>query len=183
MSKRTDDLFQLVGIHLAEARQSSSIVAFRNRFPWLLTNIAGGIVAAFLSGIFQAELEKVVALALFIPVVLALSESVSIQSASLAIQLLHGQQPTMRTILAKLRSETLTGILLGAASALLVGLAALLWLGEMRVVLALLGGILGGVTCAAVLGMALPNILRFFRRAPTSPPAPSPWRSPTSSRF
>ena len=82
------------------------------------------------------------ALALFIPVVLALSESVSIQSASLAIQLLHGQQPTMRTILAKLRSEALTGLLLGAASALLVGLAALLWLGEIRVVLALLGGIL-----------------------------------------
>jgi magnesium transporter len=166
LSRRTDDLFQLVGIHLAEARQSSSAAAFGNRFPWLLANIAGGVLAAFLSGIFETELKKAVALALFIPVVLALSESVSIQSASLAIQLLHGRQPTMRGILAKLRSETLTGLFLGAASALLVGLVAWAWLGEMRVVLALWGGILGGVTCAAVVGMALPNILRYFRRAP-----------------
>jgi magnesium transporter len=165
-SKRADDLFQLVGVHLAAARQSSSAVAFRSRFPWLLANVAGGILAALLSGVFRAELEHVVALALFIPVVLALSESVSIQSASLAIQMLHGQQPTMRAIFVKLRSELLTGIFLGAASALVVGLVALLWLGELRVVLALSGGILGGVTCAAVVGMALPNILRFFHREP-----------------
>ena len=33
-------------------------------------------------------------------------------------------------------------------------------------VLALLGGILGGVTCAAVIGMAMPNLLRVFQREP-----------------
>ena len=165
-SERHNDLFQLIGVHLAEAKQSSPLVAFRSRFPWLLANVAGGILAAFLSGIFQAELEKAVALAIFIPVVLALSESVSIQSVSLAIELLHGQRPTLQAILGKLRSEAVTGFFLAAASAVAVGLVAILWLGRVRVVAALLGGILGGVTCAAVIGMAIPNVLRFLQREP-----------------
>ncbi len=165
-AQRHHDLFQLIGVHLIEARQSSSLVAFRSRFPWLLANVAGGILAAFLSGIFQAELEKAVALAIFIPVVLALSESVSIQSVSLAIQLLHGQRPTLRAILGKLRAEAMTGLFLGIASAAAVGCVAVLWLGRVRVVAALLGGILAGATCAAVIGMTIPNLLRFFQREP-----------------
>jgi magnesium transporter len=84
-SERNDYLFQLVGVHLTEAQQSSPLIAFRSRFPWLLCNIVGGILAAFLAGVFEGELQRAVALALFIPVVLALAESVSIQSVSLAL--------------------------------------------------------------------------------------------------
>jgi magnesium transporter len=165
-SARNDHLFQLIGVHLSEAQQASPLVAFRNRFPWLITNIAGGIVAAFLLGIFEAELQQAVVLALFIPVVLALSESVSIQSVSLALQVLSGQQPTIYGILGKVRSEAVTGVLLGIASAVLVGVVALVWLGEARVALILLGGIAGGVACSAVFGVAMPNVLRLLRRDP-----------------
>ncbi len=162
----SDELFQLIGVHLTDAQQASPVFAFRSRFPWLLTNIAGGILAAFLAGAFEAELQKVVALALFIPVVLALAESVSIQSLSLALQVLRGRQPTLRAIVKKLRSEIAVGVLLGAASGATVAVVALLWLGQMQVVLCLLGGIAGGVTCAAVIGMSMPNILRLLQREP-----------------
>ncbi|MCF7961550.1 MAG: CBS domain-containing protein [Pirellula sp.] len=161
-----DDLFQLIGVHLTDAQQASPLTAFRRRFPWLLANIAGGILAAFLSGIFEAELQKVVALAMFIPVVLALAESVGIQSVSLALQALRGKRLTMQGILKKLQAEVVTGFFLGAASGVAVGIVALLWLGQVRVFLCLLGGILGGVTCAAVIGVAIPNLLRFFHRDP-----------------
>ena len=164
-AERNHDLFQLIGVHLTEARQLSPAAAFRHRFPWLLANVSGGILAAFLSGVFQAELEKAIALALFIPVVLALSESVSIQSLSLALQLLHGRQPTLKAILAVVWPEMTTGLFLGAASAAVVGAVAMLWIGSVRLVLALAGGILGG-TCAALVGMAMPNLLRLFRREP-----------------
>ncbi len=162
----SDDLFQLIGVHLADARQTSPVAAFRGRFPWLLTNIAGGILAAFLSGMFEAELQKVVALALFIPVVLALAESVSIQSVSLALQSLHGGQPTVQAILKKLRAEAVTGLYLGVASGLAVASVALLWLGQTRVFICLLGGVAGGVTCAAIIGVVMPNLLRLFQREP-----------------
>ena len=90
--------------------------AFVGRFPWLLCNIAGGLLAAVLAEFFAAELKRVVALALFIPVVLALAESVSIQSVSLTLQTLRGQRPTLAELLAKLRRELWTGGLLGVAS-------------------------------------------------------------------
>src|SRR6516165_4633707 len=67
-----DDLFQLIGVHVAHSEQRSPFFAFRRRFPWLGCNLAAGILAAFLCGIFQAELNGVVALAFFIPVVLNL---------------------------------------------------------------------------------------------------------------
>ena len=161
-----DQLFQLIGVHLTDAQQASPAIAFRSRFPWLLANIAGGILAAFLSAAFEAELKKAVALALFIPVVLALAESVSIQSVSLALQVLRGKQPTAQEILKKLRAEVVTGLFLGAASAASVAAVALVWLGQARVAACLLGGIGGGVTCAAVIGVAMPNLLRMFNREP-----------------
>jgi magnesium transporter len=162
-----DELFQLIGVHLTEAQQASPVRAFRQRFPWLLANVAGGIVAAFLSGLFEAQLQKVVALALFIPVVLALAESVSIQSVSLALQTMQGGRPTWATLLPKLGKESLTGVLLGLACGALVGLVALVWIaGQPRVALTILGGIAGGVTCAALFGLGLPNLLRMLRRDP-----------------
>jgi magnesium transporter len=158
-SEPTDYLFQLVGVHLTEAQQSAPLLAFRHRFPWLLCNIGAGILAAFLSGVFKDELQQAVALALFIPVVLALAESVSIQSVSLALRVLHGQSPTWASILTKLRSEIMVGLLLGVASGLSVAVVALVWLGQATVFLCVLGGIGGGVAGAAVLGVAMPNLL------------------------
>ncbi len=45
-------------------------------------------------------------------------------------------------------------------------LVARAWLGKGVVALALLGGITGGVVCAAVIGVAMPNLLRLFAREP-----------------
>ncbi len=159
-----DDLFQLIGVHLTASQQGSSVAAFASRFPWLIANIAGGILAAFISGIFEEELKKAVALALFIPVVLALAESVSIQSVSLSLQALHGSRPNLQSIIKKLRIESLTGLLLGLCSALVVAIVAFVWLRDINVVLCLLGGIAGGVTCAALIGVAIPNVLRWLNR-------------------
>jgi len=161
-----DDLFQLIGVHLTEAQQGRPLVAFRQRFPWLLANVAGGIAAAFLSGLYEAELQQVVALALFIPVVLALAESVAIQSVSLTLQTLHGPRPTWATLLPKLSAEAATGVLLGLACGALVGLVALLWLGQGVVGATILGGIAAGVTASAIIGVAIPNLLRILRRDP-----------------
>lgn len=161
-----DNLFQLIGVHFEDSQARSPVAAFKSRFPWLLANIGGGMVAAFLSGLYEAEFAKAVALALFVPVVLALAESVAIQSVSIALQRLQGRRPTFASLLAALRHELLTGIMLGAASAIAIALFALAWLGHRPVAFALFGGITGGVTCAAVIGVAMPTILRLFAREP-----------------
>jgi magnesium transporter len=161
-----NDVFQLVGVHLTTGRQSTPFLAFRSRFPWLGCNLAAGILAALLSGLYDYELRQVVELAFFIPVVLNLAESVSSQSVSLALQGLHGPRPTWRALLRGLRRELLTGLLLGLGAGAVVALTGLVWLKQVPVALCLLGGIAGGVTVAAALGLALPVLLRLLHLEP-----------------
>jgi magnesium transporter len=166
-TERVNELFQLIGVHVTEAQQALPWQAFRHRFPWLLCNLAGGIIAAFLAHIYRTELAwQDAVLALFIPVVLALSESVSIQSVSLTLDTLHGRPPSWAMLVRKIVRETRTGAFLGIACGFLVASLSLVWLREPKVALCLLVGIAGGVLCAAVIGMFLPNLLRLFRRNP-----------------
>ncbi len=165
-TKQQEDLFQLMGVHLTAAQQSSPWSGFTSRFPWLLCNIAGGILAAILCKWFDALLAKVVALALFMPVVLTLSESVAIQSVTLALLLLHGQAPSLRALATRLRRELLTGVLLGIACGAIIALVALAWLGQPRVAICLLTGIGLGVAGSAMFGLAMPYLLRLVQRDP-----------------
>jgi magnesium transporter len=159
-------LFQLLGVHVARGMQASPLAAFRHRFPWLGCNLVAGVLAAFLSGVYKGVLEQVVALAFFIPVVLNLAESVSSQSVSLALQSLHERQPSWRWLLKQMGRELLSGALLGLGAGAIIALTALIWLGQGRVAVCLLGGITGGVAAAAALGLALPQLLRMLRLEP-----------------
>lgn len=165
-ASEVNDRFQLLGIHLARGQKASPLAAFRRRFPWLGCNLAAGILAAFLSGVYEQELHRVVALAFFIPVVLNLAESVATQSVSLAIQALHDRRPTWKSLGREMRQELCSGALLGLGSGAVVALVGLAWLGQRRVALCLLGGITGGVAGAAVLGLAIPVFLHMFRLEP-----------------
>jgi magnesium transporter len=160
------DLFQRIGVRLESMRGAKPLGAFRHRFPWLGCNLAAGTIAALLSGVYEKLLGEVVALAFFIPVVLNLAESVSSQSVSLTLQLLHGRPPSWSELVGKVRDEALTGSMLGLASGAVMAAIALAWLRLPLVSVCLLGGIAGGVTGAAVLGVLLPILLRWMRLEP-----------------
>jgi magnesium transporter len=163
--QESDDLFQLVGVYLTEAEQRNTRLAFRRRFPWLLCNVVGGMAAALLADAY----EDVATLALvtpFIALVTGLAEGVTIQSVSLALQTMHGRPPTWRTMAKRVGREVVMGLLLGIASGLLVGVAALAWKGSARAGVSLAIGIAGGVAASAAVGLALPFLLRLVRRDP-----------------
>ena len=161
----TDDLFQLIVVHLTEAEQKNVGTQFRRRFPWLLANVAGGLLAAVLAYLYE-DVATLAVMTPFIPIVLALGESVSIQSVSLALQTLHGERPTWASLWRKVGRELVVGLMLGAGCGLLVGVIALAWMGKFAVGVALFGAIAGGVTGAAAVGLAMPLVLRMLRRDP-----------------
>lgn len=160
-----EDLFQLIGVHLTESSQKHVVLAFRSRFPWLLTNITGGLLAAWLADAY-ADVATLLLVTPFIPVVLALAESVSIQSVSLALETLHGVRPTWSLYLRRLIREALVGLMLGMACGVLVALAAWLWKNDIYAGLSLFLGIGGSITAAAILGMSMPLIVRILRYNP-----------------
>src|SRR6187402_411618 len=120
LAKRTyDDIFQLIGVH--GTAQSSTWLAFRDRFPWLLCNIAGGLLAAFIASRFEHLLEEVIVLSLFIPIVLALGESVSMQALTLTLQGMADGPIVWSRLFGALWKEFRTATLLGTACGLVVG--------------------------------------------------------------
>lgn len=162
-----ENVFQLIGVRLTRTQQTRPLRAFRGRFPWLLCNIGGGTIAAILSGIYEDELNwNRAVLALFIPVVLALAESVAIQSVTLALDGLQGVTPTWGELARRVRYEGLTGLLLGTATGLLVAGIAATWQGLPALFWVVAGGIGVGVTGAAVAGLAVPYVLRLLHRDP-----------------
>lgn len=119
--RQLGDVFHLIGVHLSQARRASPVRNFRARFPWLLANIAGGIACAAIASLFEPLLRAVIVLALFVPIVLALAESVSMQSMTITLTTLHGRRVNWGRFARAIGREFLTAALLGAASGGVVG--------------------------------------------------------------
>jgi magnesium transporter len=162
--QNAEDVFQLVGAKTTLA--AGAWGNFRDRFPWLLCNVGGGVVAAIIAGRYESLLDAAIVLALFIPVVLAVSESVGMQSVTLTLQRLHGAQPDLRFLLDALRRELRTAILLGAACGATVGSVVLGWKGTPTIAVAVAVTVTMAMVTASLLGVALPVAFRSARRDP-----------------
>lgn len=161
-----EDAFQLIGIKVQSARERSPWIGFRYRFPWLLCNIIGGILCAFLVGHYEVFLDSVIVLALFIPVVLSLAESVSIQSTTITLQGLHHGRTSWALLARALRREFVIAGLLGLGCGGLVALIAGSWKAEATVALAIGASIALAMVTACLLGVVLPMGVRAMRGDP-----------------
>ena len=168
MSERREahDLFQLIGVRLATRQAASPWDGFRRRFPWLMCNVAGGTACALLCGRYEAFLQSVIVLAMFVPVVLALAESVSMQSLTLSLAALHGGPPAWRPVWTATRREFLTAAMLGSGVGAIVGLVALVWRNAGMVAVAIGLTICLSVVTACLLGTLLPMAARALRIDP-----------------
>ena len=165
LAKQTyDDIFQLIGVH--GTAQSSPWVAFRDRFPWLLCNIGGGLLAAFIASNFEHLLERFVVLSLFIPIVLALGESVSMQALTLTLQGLTDGPIVWTRLWASLWKEFKTATLLGSACAAVVGLVVYAWRAQLAVAGSIFLAISLSMIIACLLGVAIPAALRAAKADP-----------------
>jgi magnesium transporter len=165
LAKRTyDDIFQLIGVH--GTAQASPWLAFRDRFPWLLCNIGGGLLAAFIASRFELLLEQFVVLSLFIPIVLALGESVSMQALTLTLQGLTDGPIRWRRLFQSLWKEFKTAVLLGVGCAAVVGVVVLVWRGQVAVAASIFLAIMLSMVFACLLGVAIPAALRAAKADP-----------------
>ena len=159
-----NEIFQLLGVHVTS--MSTPWTSYLDRFPWLLSNIAGGLLCALIASRFEDLLQHVVVLSLFIPVVLTLAESVSMQSATLTLQSLSEESLNPRRILAAVSREARTAMLLGLSSAAVVALVALAWRRDLMGALVVGGAISASIVMACLFGVLLPTLVRVFKADP-----------------
>lgn len=151
-----EDVFQLIGLQMSCLNKPSAWSQFSARFPWLLCNVIGGLTCAVLAGRYEGLLAEVVVLALFIPVVLALAESVGMQSMTLTLQRLHGMESCGRQMAHAVGRELLIAGALGAACGAVVGGVVWFWKGTPDVALAVTASIGLAMVTSCLLAVVLP---------------------------
>jgi magnesium transporter len=164
--EQSDAVFETLGFRIAQVREAGPGKAFRFRFPWLTATIASGTACAILSGFFGATLEKNITIAFYMPLVLALGESVSMQTMTVAIQALRAIRPTRVRFLRALRRELAAGALLATGCGSLVFLIVFLWTGLFAPAAVIGGSVALAVMFACVLGLSIPWLLHAAKLDP-----------------
>lgn len=160
------DMFQMIGLTLEEGKKTPLLRSYRLRMPWLLCNVFSGVVCAVISRIYEVVLAKYLLFAFFIPLVLTLSESSSMQSMAQSLQFLRRPRFHWKTAIKKARREWQLIGLLAFSCACLVGALSLLWEGGVLASLTIGVGILGSVALSSLFGLVIPIILYRFRLDP-----------------
>ena len=159
-------LFEAFGFRLTQARDTLPWRAFRIRFPWLLVTIASGSLCAVLAGAFAETLASHLVIAFFLTLVLALGESVGMQSTSVAIQALRNTTPTLSRYLGSLRREMGTAGLLGAGCGAAVAGIVGLWHGGGGAAAVVGASVFLSLMAACFFGMSVPWLLHRLRLDP-----------------
>ena len=161
-----DNVFQLIGVHVSLGRTISSWQSFWGRFPWLLCNIGGGLICALIISYHQSLIDLVTLLVFFIPVVLALSESVGMQSMTLTLQALPHSEHSRALMSKFVWRELMPAILLGLSSGATIGIFSYLWKRQADVSLVLGGSIALSIVISCLIGVIIPGAIRAFRADP-----------------
>jgi len=161
-----DSLFEAIGFHVNQVRDAKPGRAFRFRFPWLLATIFSGTLCALLASAFEDTLAKVIVISFFLPLVLGLGESISVQSMTVTIEALQAVKPTMRWYLGAFKRECGTSLLLGLGCGVIVGLIVMLWRQHLPSSLAIGGAVFGATIGACLIGLSIPALLHSLRLDP-----------------
>lgn len=158
------DIFQMLGLSLEE--KFSVLQGYRMRMPWLVCNMFSGFICAIISRLNQEVIGQFLVLAMFIPLVLTLSESVSMQTMTQSLQIVNKPKITLSFAFSRTFREGKLIVLIALTSALTVGLISLFWGDGVTASFTIGSGILISVIVSACFGMLLPMFLHTFSLDP-----------------
>jgi len=85
-----EDIFHFGGIYHKlikdDVYKTSSSTITKSRIPWLIIGLLGGIFAAYVVGFFESTLNTYIYLAMFMPVLVYLTDAVGTQSETLIVR-------------------------------------------------------------------------------------------------
>lgn len=153
------DVFQILGLTLEEGKKLSLWKSYRIRMPWIFCNMIGGIACAIISFFYKVVLAKVLLLAMFIPLILTLSESISMQSMTQSMHLLRHAHISWKKVFHRILLEARMVLLLGLTSGVIIGLISLLWEGGIMASATIAVSLTVSISVSASIGASIPLIL------------------------
>jgi magnesium transporter len=167
-----EDIKALGGVSVHEELSDSVWSIARSRFNWLLVNLATAFLASSVLGLFEGELQKMVALAVLAPIVASQGGNATTQTMTVAVRALATQDLSDANAKRVILRELFVGLLNGVAFAVITGIAAYVWF---RV--PALGAVIGlamicNMAAAALGGILIPLGLNRLRVDPAVASSP-----------
>src|SRR5262247_2931937 len=161
-----EDIHALGGITRDEELSDSVWTIARGRFNWLLVNLATAFLASSVLGLFEGQLQKMVALAVLAPIVASQGGNAATQTMTVAVRALATRQLGNANARRVILREVLVGGLNGIAFAVITGTAAYAWfrIPDLGLVIGL--AMICNLIAAALGGILVPLVLEKFRADP-----------------
>ncbi|PIE72058.1 MAG: magnesium transporter [Deltaproteobacteria bacterium] len=160
----TEDFLQMAGAGkdreiLLKSTKDNVIL----RAPWLFASWIGGIMAMFIIGAFEEELQKVLALASFIPIVMGMGGNIATQSSTIIVRGIATGRVNINDFFRFIWKEMRVGMILGVLYGVFLGAVAYLGFAEP----AMLGVVVGVsiffcMAMSATVGTIIPLVLKRF---------------------
>ncbi len=148
-----EDLLKMGGVGIDDMH-ASPVRTARLRAVWLTLNLATAILASLVIGQFEGAIEKIVALAVLMPIVASMGGNAGTQTVTVAVRALAMGELTAANALRFVAKEAAVGGLNGLVFALIMGAAVVAWYGDWR-----LGAVIGAAMICNLLAAALAGTL------------------------
>ncbi|MCO6186127.1 magnesium transporter [Rhizobium sp. L1K21] len=148
-----EDIMRLGGVGDEELSDSVGS-ASRSRLPWLLVNLGTAILAASVISLFDAAIEKVVALAVLMPIVAGMGGNAGSQTMTVTVRALATRDLDIYNAGRIIRREAGVGLLNGVVFGGLIGIVAGAWFQSETI-----GGIIAVAMVVNMMAAALAGIL------------------------
>jgi magnesium transporter len=161
-----EDLKALGGVQADEEISDNVWDIVKSRFPWLFVNMLTAFLASQVIRLFEGSLEKMVALAMLMPVVASMGGNAGTQTMTVAVRALATRQLGRGNAWRVVRREIMVGIANGIGFALIMGViaATLFQITDLGVVIGLAA--ITVLTAAALGGILIPLLLDRFEIDP-----------------
>jgi magnesium transporter len=123
----SEDIKALGGVSRYEELSASVWDIAKSRFNWLLVNLATAFLASSVLGLFEGQLEKMVALAVLAPIVASQGGNATTQTMTVAVRALATRELSDANAWRVILRELAVGMVNGLAFAVITGVAAWAW--------------------------------------------------------
>jgi magnesium transporter len=167
-----EDIKALGGVSRDEELSDSVWTIARGRFKWLVVNLATAFLASSVLGLFEGQLQKMVALAVLAPIVASQGGNATTQTMTVAVRALATRELSDANARRVILREFMVGLLNGAAFAVITGIAAYLWFKVPGLGIVIGLAMVCNLVAAALGGILIPLALNRLRVDPAVASSP-----------
>ncbi|WP_339163744.1 magnesium transporter [Siminovitchia sp. FSL W7-1587] len=162
----SDDYSKLAGVFDVDTVDKSPFTAARKRLPWLIILLFLGMFTASLIGRFEATLNEVSILAVFIPLIAGMAGNTGTQALAVAVRGIATGELEEESRWKLVLREAGTGLITGSICGIMVSIIVYLWKGELFLGFLVGVSILASLFVATLAGSLVPLLMHKLKIDP-----------------